>query len=269
MALIADWKEDYYDIWLNIRFEFIKNWKAKRTLIAAGISLVLSAMFYFIISLSGSEFPTESNEFLATSMGFVQFLLMLNAVLFGADSLNSEHHKKTALLVYPLPQRRSVIVFGKFIVQLISSWGVILIYYGITAMEVSVIYGWDHLTLDLIKSYLFSCLYMSALLAVAFFLSALMENPAVSMALTFFLLFLFFPVLNAVFNLIDFDTSWIFTNYSKFIMDVFRFPAESFGPSARFRSAEDLDFYKGVWICLMNVFGFFIGSWILTLRREA
>ena len=267
MTILNEWKQDYYDVWLNIRFEFLKNWKSKRSLVAAGISVTLSSLFYLVPLLTGSDFPTEANEFLATSTGLINYILLLNAIFFGADAINGEHHKKTTLLIYPLPQRRSVILFGKFIMQLLTSWGVILIYYLITGTETVLIYDVNALTFDMLKSILFSFLYMGALLSITFFLSALIRNPAISMALTFFFFFLLFPTLNTLLLMIYFDSSWILTNYSAFIIKLFRFPSDIFGPR-HLRSPDDIDFYLGIRICLIYTIISFAGAWLFTSRKE-
>ncbi len=264
---MIDWKEDYYDIWQNIKFEFLKNWKARRSLVAVSISVLLSSLFYFVPVLTGNEFPSDANEFLATSMGLMNYVLILNAIFFGSDAVNGEHHRKTTLLIYPLPQRRSVIMFGKYIVHLLTSWVVIFIYYSVTAVETAGIYGFDAIPNDMLKSLLFSFLYMAALLSIAFLLSALVRNPAVSMALTFFLFFLLLPTLNSLLTMIEADSSWILTNYSGIITKIFRFPSDTFGPR-HLRSSNDIDFYEGIRVCLVYMIGSFLGSWILTLRKE-
>jgi len=267
MTILNEWKHDYYDVWLNIRFEFLKNWKSKRSLIAVGISVALSSLFYLFPLLTASDFPSEANEFLATSMGLMNYILLLNAIFFGADAINGEHYKKTTFLIYPLPQRRSVILFGKFITHLLTSWGVILIYYLITNFETVLIYDINALTVDLLKSILFSFLYMGTLLSITFFLSAFIRNPAISMALTFFLFFLLLPTLNTLLLMIDFDSSWILTNYSGFITKFFRFPSDIFGPR-HLRSPDDVDFYLGIRICLIYALISFVGAWFFASRKE-
>ncbi len=267
MALVNDWKADYYDIWLNMRFEILKNLKTKRTLMAIGISILLSTLFYFIPVLTGSDFPADSGEFLSSSMGYVSLILLLNAILFGSDAVNTEHYKKTALLIYPLPQRRSGILIGKFIVQLLTSWFVAAIYYLMVSIEVWSIYGIDAVTTDLLKSLLFSLLYMSALLGIAFFLSALVKSPALSTTLTFFISMMFFPILNLLLSLVDLETRWILSNYSGIITQVFRFPSDMFGPG-HIGSSDGFDFYDGVLVCLGYTIISFIGTLILTLRKE-
>lgn len=265
--MLNDWKEDYKNIYLNIRFESLKNWKAKSLIVALGTAIVLSMLFFLMPILTNTEFPSEADEFLSSNLGLINYLIMLCAILFGADAINREHQNKTTLIIYPLPQRRTSIVVGKFIVHLLSSWLIIMLYYSIISVETMYIYGLDVLTTDMIKSMLFAFLYMTAVLAIAFFLSTITNSSAISMTLTFFLFFLLLPTVNSVLIMVDIDSSWILTNYSCFITKIFRFPSEMFLPRHMLSSVE-VDFYKGINVCLMYVITFFSLSWILALRKE-
>jgi ABC-type transport system involved in multi-copper enzyme maturation permease subunit len=262
-----EWKEVYQNIIFNIQFESLKNWKAKRTIVAFATACLLALLFFVIPVLTNTEFPIDSDEFLASNLGLVNYLIMLNAIIFGADAINREHQQKTTLLIYPLPQRRTSIVVGKFIVHLVTSWIIISLYYLITSTEFILIYGIEELTNDMIKSLLFALIYMASTLAIAFFLSAIANSPAISMALTFFLFFLLLPTLNSVLILVDIDSTWLVANYSGIITKVFRFPSEMFLPRHMISSVE-VDFDRGIEVCLAYTLVFFTGGWFTTLRKE-
>ncbi|MHA2249790.1 MAG: ABC transporter permease [Candidatus Kariarchaeaceae archaeon] len=268
MTFFEEIKADYFDLWLNIRFEFLKNWKRSRTLVAIGVSLLTSLIFYMIPKVTSTEFPEESFEFLSNSMGFVYMILILNAILFGSDAINGEHYNKSVLLIYPLPQRRMTIIVGKYISQLFTSLLVISLYYGVVAIEVSNVYGFEAITEDFLKSLLFSYVYMAVLMAFAFMMSALVKSPAISMVLVFFSLFLLFPIVIMMFVFADIETSFIFTNYSTMITQIFRFPTDFSLAGVQTDNSFTPDFNEGIFVCFISLI-VFIGTAIgFELRRE-
>ncbi|MHA2168370.1 MAG: ABC transporter permease [Candidatus Kariarchaeaceae archaeon] len=268
MTIVNEIKADYFDLWLNIRFEFLKNWKRSRTLVAMGVSVLTSMIFFIIPKITSTDFPEESFEFLANSMGFVYMILILNAILFGADAINGEHYNKSVLLIYPLPQRRMTIIVGKYISQLITSWLVVSLYYGVVALEVWNVYGIDAITEDFLKSLLFSFLYMAVLMAFSFMMSALVKSPAISMVLVFFSILLLFPIIIMMFIFADIETSFIFTNYSTMITKIFRFPSEFSLAGVQTDANLTPEFNEGVIVCFISLLVFIMTAIGFELRRE-
>lgn len=268
MSIINGWKTDYEDLWFNIKFELLKNWERNRSTIAIVIVVITALPFYLIPILTSADFPKFYYEYLANNMLFVNLILIMNAILFGSDALNGEHHDKTVLLIYPLPQRRLTVVIAKYLTQLLTSWALIFIYYLIMGIEVMFIYGFESITVDFIKSLLFSLLYMATLLAFAFLLSAFVKSPTMSVVLMFFSILLLFPIIIMVLVLSDIGTTWIFTNYSTMITLIFRFPTEISLSGIQTDSNLIPDFTLGVIVCLVSLTIFIFGAIRLELRRE-
>ena len=265
MSIINNWLNDYYDLYLNMKFELLKNQKQKRILIVGVISIVLPLLFYIVPILANTPLPETVDEFLPDIMTFTYLIVVLNAIFFGADSLNSETYSKTALLLYPLPMRRTIIFLAKYLTQLLTSWFMISLYYATSAVIIAGVYGTDQFSIAWIKSLLFAFLYMAALLSIAFFLSSIVRNPAASMMFTFFLIFMLLPITSMLLNRIDVDSSYIVTNYSSFITKIFRFPSSSFGPSLE---SENTTIERGISLCLLYSFVLTIGAWWYNNKQE-
>lgn len=268
MMSINTWKADYEDLWLNIKFELLKNWKRNRSTVAVIIVIITALPFYLIPLLTNTDFPKYYYEFLANNMLFVNLILIMNSILFGSDALNGEHFDKTVLLIYPLPQRRLTIIIAKYITQLFTAWVLISIYYILVGIEVLAIYGTDGITADFFKSMLFSWLYMATLLAFAFLLSALVKSPTISVVLMFFSILLLFPIIIMVFAMTDNSTAWVFTNYSAMITLIFRFPTEISLAGIQTDTNLTPDFTLGVIVCIVSLIIFIVGAIRLELRRE-
>ena len=265
MSLLREWFEDYRDLWLNFKFEMIKNIRQKRILIVSIIAISLPLLFYLVPLFSDKGLPETVNEFLPSIMSFTNLVIVLNAIFFGADAINTERYNKTALLIYPLPQRRTAIFFGKYLAQLFTSWVMIGLYYLTSTTIIIAEYGIESITIDMLKSIIFASIYMTAMLSIAFFLSSIMRNPAASMMFTFFIIFMLFPIISMLMGSIDVDTSNIITNYSGFINKIFRFPSESFGPPTL---ADDLTIEKGIQLSLIYSFVLTTFAWLFNNKQE-
>ncbi|MCE7736095.1 MAG: ABC transporter permease subunit [Candidatus Heimdallarchaeota archaeon] len=268
MSFANQVKTDYEDLWLNIKFELLKNWKRNRSIIAFVIIVVIALPFYLVPALTSTDYPDAYYEYLANSMIFVNLILIMNAILFGSDALNGEHYSKTVLLIYPLPQRRLTVIIAKYISQLFTACLGISIYYLFVGIEVMTIYGTESITSDFFKSLLFSWLYMGTLLAFAFLVSTLVKSPAISVVLMFFSILLLFPIIIMVFVLADIRTSWIFTNYSSLITMIFRFPSELSLSGVQTDTNLTPDFAEGIIVCLISLILFISTAVRLEIQRE-
>ncbi len=265
--IITDWKNDIIDLRLNIRFEFLKNYRQKRIVYVSLIAIVLPLLFYLVPLLSGTDLPEQSNDMLSSIMGFTYLVAVINAIFFGGDAINSERHNKTALIIYPMPQRRTIIYLGKLFAQMFTSWITLGFYYATSAAIVVGVYGIESLNEEMLKSYLFVMIYMSALLSIAFFYSSSVKSPPASMMLTFFTLFMLLPIASMLMTSIDVDNSLLISNYSGFITSIFRFPSAQFAPGAS-NNSDAITIEKGINLSLIYSAVLFTISWFKTINQE-
>src|SRR5439155_25749888 len=120
----------------------------------------------------GSSYESTPNAFVGTFAGFASLLAVLCGVLFAADTLCSEHEKRTGYFLFPNPVRRETIVVGKLMASLAASAGIILLYY-LAAMIAAVIVT-GHVTLEIGLSAAYALAYMACVVGVAFLLSAIL-----------------------------------------------------------------------------------------------
>ncbi|MCH8908770.1 MAG: ABC transporter permease [Candidatus Heimdallarchaeota archaeon] len=223
-------KQDAFEIRSNIRFENLKNFRNGKIRLVFGIGMLIPALFIFVPLLSGSDYPENGISFISSLIGFAALIFLLFALFLGSDAINRGHSDKTALLVYPYPQKRTNLVIAKYITQLLTSWFAILVFYGIIAGATLVIYGADEIPTTFGTSIAFSFLYMSTLLAFAFFLSAVLDSTSASSTLTFFAVMILLPISNLLLGAAGIDTAFLFTNYSSYISSSLGIASASFGP---------------------------------------
>ena len=119
---MASLKNDFYDIYLSWEFELRKHLKRKRVPIMAALAIIVPLLFYIS--------PADvSRDFASNSLMFVTFLIILSAAMFMGDSISGEFERKTGLLLFPTPQKRTAIFAGKYLAALTATLMAVSIYY--------------------------------------------------------------------------------------------------------------------------------------------
>ncbi|MCE7736921.1 MAG: ABC transporter permease [Candidatus Heimdallarchaeota archaeon] len=257
--------QEFYELRNNIRFEFLKNLRHGKFRTLFLIPFVMAELFYLVPLLSGGDFPDNSLTFIADVMGFVSFIFVLFAMFLGADAINREHAQKTDLLIFPLPQRRSNVIIAKYITQLLTAWFGIVVFFGTLSINIGLVYGLSEIPAEIITSALVSMVYMSTVLAFAFFLSSIMKSTASSMTLTFFGVMILLPLLNNLLGIANIDLYWLFTNYSGLVTDVLQIQASSAGP---FGGSAEVDFGEGIVNLLIQTMVFVLSFIYFGVKKE-
>ncbi len=259
-------KQEFYELSNNIRFQFLKNLRHGKFRTILLIPLLMAELFYIVPILSGSDFPENSLTFISDVLAFVSFIFILFALFLGADAINREHAKKTDLLIFPLPQRRSNVIIAKYISQLLTSWFGIIVFYGILAFNIGIIYGVNEIPTEIVTSALVSMVYMSTVLAFAFLLSATIKSTASSMTLTFFGVQILLPLMFILFSIANIDLYWLFTNYSSLVTDVLQIQGSSAGPFSR--GDSQVDFSEGIVNLLIQTMVFVFSFIYFGIKKE-
>ena len=182
---------DFDQIVTVTRVEFLRNLRRKRLLIFAIIIALVSALVLAVPPFFGG-YPKDPilgpYSFAQNFTSAIDFLIILLAVFYGGDALVSEFSNKTGYAIFPNPIRRSSLFMGKLFSSLLACVLVLGAYYIIIAASMIAVYG--TLVIELLYSFLYAVLYMSACLGVAFAISALMKSTVSALVLTF-VLFLF------------------------------------------------------------------------------
>src|SRR5438552_13499568 len=167
--------------------KYIRGRRLLGILILVGLIL---ALFIGLPPALGVPYASTPNAVVSTFATFTRLLVVLSGVLFAADALVSQHEKRTGYFLFPNPVRREVLVLGKIAASLLVCTAVLSLYYGAAAIAALVITG--SLTWDVGLSYVYTLGYMTAVVGVAYLLSALLKGTVAATVLTFFLFTLIF-----------------------------------------------------------------------------
>ena len=162
-------------------YEIRKYIRGRRLL---GILILVGLIIGLFLGLPpalGSPYASNPNAFVSTFATFTGLLVVLSGVLFAADALVSEHEKRTGYFLFPNPVRREVLVLGKIAASLIVSAAVITLYYGAAAIAALIVT--KSLTWDVGLSYLYALSYMTAVVGIAYVVSATLKSTVAATVL--------------------------------------------------------------------------------------
>lgn len=209
-------------------YEIRKYVRGRRLLGILILVALILGLFLGLPPALGIKYASTPNAFVSSFATFAGLLVVLGGVLFAADALVSEHEKRTGYFLFPNPVRREVIVLGKITASLLVCAAVLSLYYGVAALAALVVTG--SLTWDVGLSYLYAIAYMTAVVGIAYLISALLKSTVAATVLTFFLFTLIFTIVGAILPVAKVEPWFIPTSASGIITNVLGGSAVGPGP---------------------------------------
>ncbi len=212
--------DDFKNMYLSVRFELLKHLRRKRVIITLALAILIPLIFLTVPPALGQDYADTANDFVASNLAFISLLIILSGAIFTGDAISGEFEKKTGLLLFPTPQRKSSIFMGKYVAAVISTWLIVSIYYLVTILEISSIYGASGITIELAQSFLLALLYSTSVVSIVFFFSSIMKKAITSTLIGFFLLMMILPIITTVFTVAEVDPWFIVTHDGDLITNV-------------------------------------------------
>ena len=262
--------DDFKNTYLTIKFELLKHIKRKRILITLIIAILIPLIFFAVPPLLGLDYADTANGFASSNLGFINMLIIISGAIFAGDCISGEFDKKTGLLLFPTPQKKTSIFVGKYIASIIATWLIVSIYYLVTASEIAAIYGVSGFTVELGQSFLLALLYASSVVSIIFFFSSIMKKPITSTLIGFFLLMMILPIITTVFTVAEVDPWFIVTHNEGLIADVFGTVNEGgFGPGHEFNlTTFEPDLWSGISVMSAYTIILFLTGVMMADRRK-
>ncbi len=262
-------KKDFFDTYLSFKFELLKHWKRRRLLIVAALAVGLPLLFY-------AYTPDDAVFFAANVLDVVRVLGAIVAALLVGDAVCGEFERKTGLVLFPTPQRRSSIFLGKYIAALVPTLLAAVLYYVTVTLQIAQIYGWGEIPGELGKSFLIASLSAAAAVSVIFFFSSLLKRSIAAIIGGFMSLWMISFILEGILMRVG-QEPWFLVSYSsRLIVEVLGVLSElPFNPEDHadwYNLAIELTFSPdfGVSIAVMAAYaiaGLAVGM-ALAVRRE-
>ncbi len=254
-----DAKADLQDTYLSFRFELTKHLRRRRLLIVAALAVLVPLLFY--------AFSVETAAtFAAVSLSFLSVLIVASAALFAGDAICGEFEKKTALLSFPTPQRRTSIFAGKYMAAVLATLIVVAIYYAIMMLQVLHLYGAGEVPSGLAQSFASAAVYSTSAVSVVFLLSSVLQRSISSTIVGFLTLLMVLPVLSTILTSLEVEPWFIVTYAADLISDSVVANGFSFGPG-RFGVYQP-DFGPGIAVMLTYTLAGFLGAVCIGSRKS-
>ncbi len=271
-AIANEMISDIQNLTYTIGFEMKKSFKRNRIFIGGALALAFPILFYILPLIVRGDFADTPDEFINTTMAFMPTFIIIVAAIFCGDTISSEFAKKTGLLLFPTPQRRTTIFVGKYICALLLTWGALAIYYLVAVGEIMIIYEPSAVPVELITSFLIAMLYTSSIVSVIYFFSGLLKGTITSTLCGLFLLMMFMPIIETILSASDIEPWFMLTYYSDLITSMFAGTGPTFGPGHAPEGVNmtvfEPDYCIGVLMMGLHTIGFFGAGLVLALRRR-
>ena len=262
--------DDLRNTYLTIKFELLKHIKRKRILITLILAILIPLIFFAVPPLLDQDYADTANGFASSNLGFISLLIIISGAIFTGDCISGEFDKKTGLLLFPTPQKKTSIFVGKYIASIIATWLIVSIYYLVTASEIVAIYGLSGFTVELGQSFLLALLYASSVVSIIFFFSSIMKKPITSTLIGFFLLMMILPIITGIFTVAEIDPWLIVTHDGELITDVLGTVNEGgFGPGQGFNfTIFEPDLWTGIGVMSAYTTTLFLTGIVMANRRK-
>jgi ABC-2 type transport system permease protein len=130
----------------------------------------------------GLAFPSDAVAFVQDYLNWVEIIVLIGAVAFASGALSSEFEKRTGLLMFPQPVKRTTYLMGKFLSSIIMLAIALGIYYLLVSLLSLAIAG--AIPGAILLSFGFAMLYGAAVCAVAFLFSAILKTNTAAIVAT-------------------------------------------------------------------------------------
>jgi ABC-2 type transport system permease protein len=180
------------------RYDIFKHLRSRRLIAIFVIEAVILAVMMALPAILGQPYPDDPAEFVRNVLvfTFTNIMIILAATMFAGDSICSEFQNRTGYLVFPNPIKKSSIYLGKFLSTAIIMLLVVSVWYWVAIIAGAVITG--GVSMLAIESYGLAVLYAFAAASVGFLISSILKGSTGALVLTFFLLFMIFPLVDSV-----------------------------------------------------------------------
>jgi len=229
---------------------------------------LIPLLFYVIPPLFDIDYADTPNGFANNNLGFVSLLILISGALFAGDAVSSEFEKKTGLLLFPTPQKRTSIYMGKYVAALIATIFIVTLYYLITVLEMAQIYGVSGIEIEVVKSYFIATLYAASVISLIFFFSCILKGTISSTLIGFFLLMMIMPITSAVLTIADVEPWFLVTYSAGLITSILGFVAPLHGPREDENPAFQPELITGIFVMLAYALFFFFISIMIANRKR-
>ncbi len=203
------------EIKIALKYQFYSYLRTKRFIALALLVAVISvAILILEIHLGSAAITSQYKNSMAYLFSFMQnlsFTIVLVAAFLGGSAISTDFASNYSYFILVQPVRRSSLLIGRYISAFIASLLIILVYYLFAA--VGSLYFFSSIPLAFASSIGLAAVFIASVLAFAFFMSSLFNNPQTSTMAVVILLVIVLPVLSSILPALANLEPWFLINY--------------------------------------------------------
>lgn len=203
------------EIKIALKYQFYSYLRTKRFIALALLVAVISvAILVLEIHLGSAAITSQYKNSMAYLFSFMQnlsFTIVLVAAFLGGSAISTDFASNYSYFILVQPVRRSSLLIGRYISAFIASLLIILVYYLFAA--VGSLYFFSSIPLAFASSIGLAAVFIASVLAFAFFMSSLFNNPQTSTMAVVILLVIVLPVLSSILPALANLEPWFLINY--------------------------------------------------------
>lgn len=203
------------EIKIALKYQFYSYLRTKRFIALALLVAVISvAILVLEIHLGSAAITSQYKNSMTYLFSFMQnlsFTIVLVAAFLGGSAISTDFASNYSYFILVQPVRRSSLLIGRYISAFIASLLIILVYYLFAA--VGSLYFFSSIPLAFASSIGLAAVFIASVLAFAFFMSSLFNNPQTSTMAVVILLVIVLPVLSSILPALANLEPWFLINY--------------------------------------------------------
>jgi ABC-2 type transport system permease protein len=210
MTTRKDVPTDLEQVMIATRYEMEKHFQSRAFIGIVGMILAILTLVTIVTPALGLQFPTDAAEFFLGYLDLISIIVLISAVAFASGALSSEFEKRTGLLMFPQPVKRTTYLLGKYLSSIIMTGIALGIYYGIVSLLSLAIAG--SVPGAAMISFGFAMLYASAVCAVAFLFSAILKTNTASIVATVLTFLMVMTLISSLLSMSGVDPFFMASN---------------------------------------------------------
>lgn len=209
--------DDSRQLVVAIRYQLQSYMRTSRFLAMVIFVIVIGGAFWgvlaYLVHVGTISAPSSSSGVLAGFLTFLAIIVYFSAALLGGDAVSTDFGSRTGYYTLVLPIRRRILLFGRFIAAVATTFVIAVLYY-LFAVGATIYFTGGLPVGPLLESMAIALLFSTAAVALAFFFSSLVKTPAFSILLTVLVLFVFMPIVSGVVSAYANTEPWFELTYS-------------------------------------------------------
>jgi len=207
------WKDvpsDFEQALITTRYEVEKSFQSRGFFGIMGLIAVVITLMTVARPLLGLDFASDAVLFIQDYTTWIKLIVLIGAVAFASGALSSEFEKRTGLLMFPQPVKRTTYLVGKYLSSIIIIALAMGIYYIVVSVLSLAIVG--SVPGTVLLSYSFAVLYGMGVCAVAILFSSILKTNTAAIVATVLTFLMVMTLITQLLSMSNIDPFFIMTN---------------------------------------------------------